>query len=134
MRRISIAVLSLTLTTTGCYRALPNGTDYSHNVIPSERLLRDGGRPMSDVVAYRWPSMMNPPKTSLQSRPQGVEMVGVYADRMYIGGASTLSGIFAREVDSVRRLSRVEEFARYGRMHDGGGIEIVWRHSALGPR
>jgi hypothetical protein len=134
MRRIPIAVLSLTLAAAGCYPAVPSTTDQGYNVIAPDRLMRDGGQAMYDVVATRWPMLMNPAVSSLQPRPQGAEVVGVYANRMYIGGASALQGIYAREVNSVRRLSRVEEFARYGQMHDGGGLEIVWRNSALGPR
>jgi hypothetical protein len=112
----------------------PIGNGYAHNEIPADRLTSEGGRAMYDVVAMRWPLMMNRAGVAIQPRQLGVEPVGVYANRMYLGGVSMLRNVRAHEVASVRRLSRSEEYSRYGRIHDGGALEIVWRNSAIGAR
>ena len=134
MRRISIAVLMLTFATAGCHHAVPVGNGHAHDVIPADRLSNEGGRAIYDVVSMRWPLMMNQAGAGFQTRRLGVESVGVYADRTYLGGASMLRTVRAHEVASVRRLSRSEEYSRYGRTHEGGALEIVWRHSVVRSR
>lgn len=104
----------------------------SLSVIGTDRLVLEPDRPVFDVVARTWPRMFRPePRSAARlGAPPGDsrgDVIGVYSQGTFIGGQEVLRTMLAREVLAVYRLSLSEEFARYGRAHDGGAVEIIWR-------
>jgi hypothetical protein len=111
-------------------RGLPFLSD--HATIGADVLANDRHLTLYELVRRTWPTVLRPPVRTLSSYG-GItsrDVVGVYADGMLIGGLETLQTIYASNVIQVRRLSRSEEFARFGRAHPGGGLVLQWRMAA----
>lgn len=100
----------------------------SRSVIGTDILYSDPTRSVYDIVARQWPVMLRPAPVSLRGNtdPYG-DIIGVYAKGMWLGGQETLRSVPAGQVLAIYRLSMTEEFARFGRRHDGGAVEIVWK-------
>lgn len=100
----------------------------SHTEIGADVLSLDPDLPVYDVVRRHWPAMLRPAPLSpaWQQDPRG-DIYGVYASAGWMGGQETLRTVPSRHVLAVYRLSPTQEFARFGRYHAGGAVEIVWR-------
>jgi hypothetical protein len=97
-------------------------------VLGSDVLVADGSRPLSDLVNRHWPTLLRPPRLSgAGGTDVRGDIIGVYSGLSFLGGQQMLATIPARQVLAVYRLTRTEEYTRYGRTHDGGALEIVWR-------
>jgi hypothetical protein len=83
-------------------------------------------RTVYDLIERRWPTVLRPMTPNARSGPRG-DVVGVYANGVFIGGVETLQTVYARDLLAVHRLSASEEFMKYGHSHPGGGVVLVWR-------
>lgn len=64
--------------------------------------------------------------TGMSSEP-GREVIGVYIDGAYAGGADVLSGIPAHTVAAVHRISSGNTLGYFGRFHPGGALYVALR-------
>ena len=96
-------------------------------VLGSDVLAADGSRPLVDLVNRQWPTLLSPLRPSAGTADVRGDAIGVYSGQNFLGGQAVLGTVPARQVLAVYRLTRNEEYARYGRVHDGGALEIVWR-------
>ena len=98
-------------------------------------LVPDANRTMLDLVQRHWPSLLRPPRNVAAPGPDlRDDIVGVYSGNTFIGGQAVLANIPARQVLAAYRLTRTEESARWGRIHPGGAVEIIWRTPSTVPR
>ena len=99
----------------------------TRSVIPQETLNIDPSLSLLDVVGRYWPQVLRPPAWGMaQLDPRG-DVVGVYVNGNFSGGQDALRSIRASAVSSLRRLTRSEEFAKWGMSHPGGAIVVTLR-------
>ena len=101
----------------------------SRSVMGTDMLRGNPQHTACELVERLWPNVLRPPAEHLapgHGDPRG-DVVGVYASGGWIGGQETLRSVTAGQVLILYRLTPQQEFARYGRRHAGGGVEIVWR-------
>lgn len=129
--RVSAGLAGLVLA--GCVTATTGGpARYASaggalTVIGPDVLRAEPSQPVYDLVLRRWPNLLRPPVIGAAGgRDARGDVIGVYAATHWLGGQDALRSINAVHVQSIRRLTPSEEFARFGRAHDGGGLEIVW--------
>lgn len=145
MRRAAAAVLSLALSAaTACASSRPAG-DVSRlesvaaarrappvvlatrSTIPLATLDLDPALSLYDVVGRFWPQVLHPPTLAVARPDPRGDIVGVYIDGNFSGGQESLRGIRASAVRSIQRLTRSEEFAKWGRSHEGGALIVSFR-------
>lgn len=89
--------------------------------LPSERQLLD-------VVRARWPQLLSGelPRGNA-GQTASIDRFGVYdAKGTFLGGPEVLLNVRAREVQELRRLTAMEEYARLGRRHPAGAVLVTW--------
>ena len=114
------------------HRIIPNAPYAlaSRTLIPTRTLDLDPGLSLYDVVARYWPTVLRPltpvPTTPSSIDPRG-DVVGIYVGENFAGGQEQLRSIRSSAVASIRRLTATEEYVRFGRSHQGGGLVITFR-------
>ena len=99
----------------------------SRSMIPQETLDIDPSLSMLDVVGRYWPQVLRPlAMATTPPDPRG-DVVGVFVNGNFSGGQDALRSIRASAVASIRRLSRTEEYAKWGMSHPGGALVITLR-------
>jgi hypothetical protein len=145
MRRATVAVLTTALlAATACAASGPAGGSArlesaaatrrippvvlaTRSTIPLATLDIDPSLSLYDVVGRYWPQVLRPTiQETIAPDPRG-DVVGVYIDGNFAGGQEALRGIRASAVSSLRRLTRSEEFVKWGRTHAGGAVVITFR-------
>jgi hypothetical protein len=103
----------------------PVAADVTQRQITGPVLQATPSRSLSEVVSSYWPTLgrqYGPPIPSA-----GGEQVGVYANGALIGGLADLRAIRSGEVVTLQRLTRSEEYMRFGTAHPQGAIILTWR-------
>ena len=145
MRRAAAAVLSLALSAaTACATSRPAG-DVSRlesvaaarrappvvlatrSTIPLATLDLDPSLSLYDVVGRYWPQVLRPPLWETSNPDPRGDVVGVFIDGTFSGGQEALRGIRASAVASIQRLTRSEEYVKYGKSHPGGAVLVSFR-------
>jgi hypothetical protein len=103
----------------------PIALDVSTRAIGSKALQSQGWRPLSEVIAYYWPNVENPPWAS-SSTPRQLDRLGVYSNGAPVGSLDALRDVQASRIARVRRLSPVEEQHEFGQMHAAGAVVVEW--------
>jgi hypothetical protein len=147
MRRVAAAVLSTALlVATACASSgsaggggsrLESAASPRHvapvvlatrSMIPRATLDIDPSLSLYDVVGRYWPQVLRPSmQETFAPDPRG-DIVGVYIDGNFAGGQEALRGIRASAVASIRRLTRSEEYVKWGKSHAGGALDISFRY------
>lgn len=101
----------------------------SLRVIGADLLVPEAHRSLIDIVDRQWPTFLRPMRGPVGDGMPDLrqDIVGVYSGTAFLGGQTVLAAIPARQVLAAYRLSQTEEYARWGRMHPGGAIEVIWR-------
>jgi hypothetical protein len=104
-------------------------------VIGADVLVPDASRSLLDLAQRQWPTLLRPLRGASATGPDlRDDIIGVYAGKSFLGGQAVLANIPARQVLAAYRLTRNEEYARWGRTHPGGAVEIIWRDPSTVPR
>jgi len=85
-------------------------------------------RAMIDVIAARWPQLLSGdlPRGSA-GQATSVDRFAVYDQRGgFLGGPDYLLAVRARDVRELRRLTALEEYAKYGQRHPAGAVVLTW--------
>jgi hypothetical protein len=99
----------------------------SATAIGTDQLSAEPDRVLYDIVLRTWPRLLRPGPTSIMHQDPRGDVLGVYTRAGFLGGPDVLRTVPARDVLAVYRLTPAEAYARYGRSHLGGAVEIVWR-------
>ena len=91
--------------------------------LPSER-------PLMDVVAAQWPRLLSGdlPRGNAGESMSSMDRFAVYDTRgAFLGGPDYLRSVRANDVRELRRLTSLEEAAKFGHRHPAGAVVLVWR-------
>ena len=103
-------------------------------VLTDAVLHRRDTQTLLDIVTERWPGMVRGdlPRgaglimTAASPRPDD-DRFGVYDVRgAFLGGPEYLANVRPADVQQLRRLTQVEENARFGRRHAAGAVVVAW--------
>ena len=96
-------------------------------------LQRSDTRTLLDLVAERWPTMVR------GDLPRGAGLrlgapVSVYPDRFgvydtrgaFLGGPEYLASMRTTDIVQIRRLTDMEENAKFGHSHPAGAVIVTW--------
>jgi hypothetical protein len=146
LRRMAAALLALS--TAACATApRPAANALGHRSMLDSRqsyvltgavLHRRDTQTLLDLVAERWPGMVR------GDLPRGAGLIvtaaspradddrfGVYDIRgAFLGGPEYLANVRPADVQQLRRLTQVEENARFGRRHAAGAVIVAWVRDA----
>jgi hypothetical protein len=103
----------------------PTAADVTTRQINGPVLQAQPTRMLSEVVSTYWPMLGLQPRGPLVG--DAGEQVGLYANGQLIGGLADLRSIASGNVLYLQRLTRTEEFSRFGRSHPQGAIILAWR-------
>ncbi len=98
-------------------------TDFERLLVPQVR--RVSGESTYDLVARTRPAFLRARTPLIRPLGLGEEMIGVYIDGHFAGGAEALRDISSDYVYSVRRISVADAGIRYGRNFRDGAIEVT---------
>ena len=104
-------------------------------------LQRNDTRTLLDLVAERWPNLVRgelprgaglrlgaPPQTGYPDR------FGVYDTRgAFLGGPEYLASMRTTDVQQIRRLTDMEENAKFGHSHPAGAVIVTWAGERVRP-
>jgi hypothetical protein len=101
-------------------------------VLTSAELSTEHDRWLSEVIASRWPDIVygDLPRSPGTLRPFDAgpnDRFGVYDARgSFLGGPDYLTSVRPSDVQQIRRLTSMEEFATFGRGHPAGAVVLTW--------
>ena len=104
----------------------PSPVLVSRTTIPRETLDIDPSLSLLDVVGRYWPQVLRPLALGTPPDPRG-DVVGVFVNGNFTGGQDALRSIRASAVSSIQRMSRADEFTKWGMSHPGGALIITLR-------
>jgi len=107
-------------------------------VLSGSALRRDDARSLLDIVAERWPNMVRgelPRGAGLRITPLPAvftqDRFGVYDTHgAYLGGPEHLATMRSADVQQLRRLTEMEETAKFGHSHPAGAVIVTWAGDA----
>ena len=115
------------LESTPVRRAAPPVVLATRSLIPQATLNIDPSLSLHEVVGRYWPQVLRPPAWGAAAPDARGDVVGVYVDGNFSGGQDALRSIRASAVASLQRLTRSEEFTKWGMSHPGGAIIVTLR-------
>ena len=103
-----------------------SGPLYHTNVLTQAQLQQTTKTTLYDALRGIHPEYFSPRgRVSINNMPQ--TSLAVYSKGMFMGEADVLAWIPVAQVASVRRLSVVETYNKYGRSTAAGALEIDFR-------
>ncbi len=108
-------------------RPVPPVVLATRSMIPMATLDIDPSLSLYDVVSRYWPQTLRPALFQTSSPDPRGDVVGVYIGGNFAGGPDALRSIRASAVQSLQRLTRSEEYVKWGIGHPGGAILVTFR-------
>ena len=106
-------------------------TSRSSYVLTGSEIASHGTRSLLEVVDVQWPGLVSGalPRGGIGTFDAGPanDRFAVYDARgALLGGPEALAGMRAPDVRQLRRLTAVEESAKFGHSHPAGAVVVTW--------
>jgi hypothetical protein len=151
-RRIAVLAAPLLLALGACAPASATATQtFAINQARSESrqsyilsgavLQRSDTRTLLDLVNERWPGMVRGDLPRGAGLRFGAAPPSAYPDRFgvydtrgaFLGGPEYLASMRPSDVQQLRRLTDMEENAKFGRSHPAGAVIVTWVNERVRP-